>query len=178
MKNNTCVILMDCWHNYKLEFLYKKIISWINSKSNIDSVILASYDTDSSELDNDIWYKNFKTTKKTPSIGDKFTSSIILDYTNPNFNQLAIRDIDDFQRYINVRPWIKNVYVLGVSIDNCIKHRPLGYINLNKYTKLNILTNLDCVISKVKNYIPENYWIRFKNNDLLLNKKLLNDNIN
>lgn len=177
-KNNICVILIDCWNDDKLNFLYEKIILWINSKNNIDSVILASYETDISEFDNEIWYKNFKTTKQNPSIGDKHTSNIILNYTNSNFNQLAIRDIDDFQRYIKVRPWIKSIYILGVTIDICIKERPLGYINLSKYTKLNILTNLDCVISKNKNFNLENYWIKLENNDLLLNKKLLNDNIN
>ena len=164
-------ILIDCWYLGRFkktsvsEVVYPNIINFLETNQNIKTVALASYNCRNEFLSNRLWYNNYRdffdNEKNSRKIRDlavvhnvhrhqdnKFpnehTDPMILNYRNDNQYQIAMWWGWELEYYLSLNPHIKNVYVLGLAWDQCVKIRPLGYEALSEIPNINVLTKVDC----------------------------------
>jgi hypothetical protein len=166
----SAAILIDCW-DLKTDgsrILYDNIINFLDSNDQIKTVILASYNCwsernnhtvwwgnnieffsmDSSRVIRDIWkmqrgYYEFCPDAK--PVAEKHTDPAILNYVNRSKYQIAMTETWELIHYLSKNQDIKNLYMCGLSWDQCVKYRPLGYDMLSKTSDLNILANRLCL---------------------------------
>jgi hypothetical protein len=148
-------ILIDCWYfpnSFPNTVLFSNILKFIESPF-IKTVVLASYDSPIEFLNsNTVWYQNYnKLFGKLVGIDEngtiKRTDPCILNYVSPNKFQIAMNYQQELDHYLKLNPEIKNVYVLGAAWEECVKKRPLGYLQLAKSNIENILTHTGCVLN-------------------------------
>lgn len=193
-------ILIDFWHPVRFpENRIDNTLAFLNSTSYaIKTVVLATYNS-RSELffqNNSLWYRNRKDwyekscvwardksiSDDTKSIKNKTfnnarTDSRILQYCNPNQYQIAMFQYWEMEYYLSVHPEIKNIYVVGAAWEECIRHRPLGYLELSQLKTVNILTHTDLVRSNKSEQLDLSsyrHWIKIEGNiyQYLGNKKV------
>lgn len=146
-------ILIDCWYLEEKDFLYlyKNIETFVKS-DEIDAVVLSSYNCSPFEYRNSesIWYKNSKNflkdayDKKCKDLFDfrteyQKTHNFILNMVLSK-PQIAMHYDYELTEYFN---YIDTIYLLGLTLDRCIKTRPLGWKNVSKLAK--IRTKQSCV---------------------------------
>jgi len=174
----SAIILIDCW-GYEFDWLplvpekkmYKNIIDFIN-QSDVDDVILASYDC-VNELDNDnIWNNNSK-----KRLNEQFKSKKELYYeefnkSDPNKKPYTVKRL--FNLYLKNKNQYSahfpfeldsydRVYLCGKAFEICVTHRPIG-INYFKQTKTEILIDQNCVLTATSQKpIFDNAWERVDN---------------
>jgi hypothetical protein len=93
------------------------------------------------------YYYNYDNNKNYPL---EETDPIILNYINSNKHQISMNWWWELEYYLLLHPEIKNIYFLGISWEQCVRTRPLGYEAVfEEAPHLNILTNSKCVLSEV-----------------------------
>jgi hypothetical protein len=164
-------ILIDCWDikNISSKKLYSRVLSKIDTNTNINTTVLASYNCKEEKKRSDCsWYRNyydfFQLQHHSRNIKDleyvhrvfemhdtKFpnehTDPLVLNYLNNNTYQIAMRWRWELEFYLSKNTHIKNIYVMGVAWEQCVKVRPLGYESLSEIKDINILVDTDCVLT-------------------------------
>ncbi len=167
-------ILIDCWFindaaNSAANRTYKNIINFLDDNDSIETVVLASYNCKKEMQTNKfVWYKNYRkifhndqNPRKIKDLNhihhyyfqrendfvEEKTHPLILEYVNDKKMQLSMTWGWELDFYLTLNPLIKNVYVLGVAWDNCVKIRPLGYDAVNEIPNINVLTHTDCSVN-------------------------------
>lgn len=154
-------ILIDCWDLSALplerstaaDTLSNNILEFINKTDVIETVVLSSYDCESeTTASTELWYQNRDLIyghpyQKDNSNKERKTSPYILSYVNPCKFQIAMHQLWELKLYLSKNSHIKNIYVLGIAWDICIRNRPLGVDNLKQLSGVNILTNINCVLT-------------------------------
>ena len=160
-------ILIDCWNLSGSNFpIGDRILKFLDNNTAIETVILASYNCREEISSNYLWYRNnrdyFFNEKNSRKIKDlyhihriynkhntrfqnEYTHPVILNYVNHNKFQISMQWGWELEYYLEMNPYIKNVYVLGIAWDVCVKVRPLGYDALSEIKNINVLTNVECV---------------------------------
>lgn len=164
-------ILIDCWfiNNFPhtpSNMAYGNIVDFLDSNEYIKTVVLASYNCRSEAASSrTIWYDNYKGlfhnnihsrkirdlehvhrvyAQQDTRYPNEETHPLILNYTNKDKYQISMQWGWELDYYLSLNPEIKNIYVLGVAWDNCVKVRPLGYESLLENPNINVLTHIDC----------------------------------
>ena len=145
---DSIAVLVDCWAEPiadKCSIFHNSILKFIDDTPEIKIVILASYDTNDADAvkngyQRNLWYKNYRRLTD----HSKQTSSVILNYVNPNKLQIAMTTFEDFKRLLNEHEEIKNIYFMGHSWKQCIHHRPIGINSCMAHGK-NVIINQKCV---------------------------------
>ena len=169
----TAIILIDCW-GYGFDWLplvpekklYNNIISFIN-QTDVDDVILASYDC-INELDCDVaWYNNSK-----KRLNEKIKNKLNLYYDefkklNSNKNPYTVKKILNLnlknkKQYAAHFPFeldfYHRVYLCGKAFEKCVTYRPIG-INYFKQNNVEVLVNQNCVLTATSQRpIFDNTW--------------------
>jgi hypothetical protein len=154
-------ILIDCWDLSALPLerstaanaLCNNILEFINKTDVIETVVLSSYDCKSEVIaSNCVWYQNRNSMyghlcQENSTTKERATSPCILNYINPSKFQVAMHQLWELKLYLSRNRHIKNIYVLGIAWDICIRNRPLGVVNLKQLLGINILTNINCVLT-------------------------------
>jgi hypothetical protein len=162
--------------------LIKNIIRVIKNNTNIDLIILASYDIEIAEVASK--NKFYKNTLK--FLGKKLYISKIKQLVNNNNPQKTIEEILNWEIHKDKISFhylweldlflktntIQNYMYFGSTFDECVLFRPLGYENLSKYIKeksqsSNILLHEDCVLDSNDDFfINEKYknWVNYTEN--------------
>ena len=168
--SNEIAICIDCWTNLQPpEHLFvKQTIEFINNRSKIGTVILASYQIGSEHYHNSLWYSNYHTifnndlpvpelwtyhafTAKTrympwhPWDTEQHTEPTLLNYKFDNQFQIAMRYWYELEYYLKLHPNIDTIWIFGCSLEYCCKDRYLGYKWLKKLSNLRILSNSNCI---------------------------------
>lgn len=192
-------ILIDFWNPVGPKKRVDDTIEFLNSNSAIKTVVLSSYDVRSElfPLYNSLWYRNRKEWyEKSPmlvkdrsilednenikkSSNNRRTDLRILKYNNPNQYQIAMFQYWEIEYYLSIHTEIKNIYVLGSAWEDCVKYRPVGYLELSQLQRqnVNILTHTNLVRTNQSNY-PDlslnRHWINVEGNvyKYLGNKKV------
>ena len=153
MKNtNSAAIIIDQWYFPGRPFTTcNNIIKFLDANI-VSTAILASYDININEYATDnLWYNNQRgTIDNLPSDHghQNITIPTLLNYKNNSIFQIALTRSWQLENYLKWNPQIKNLFVLGVAWEICVKHRDLGYLNLFKMfgsKDINILTYAGCV---------------------------------
>lgn len=164
-------ILIDCWYLGRFkkisvsEIVYPNIVNFLNEQQQIETVVLASYNSRNEFPSNKLWFNNYRHLFEKESNSRKirdlavvhniyrhqdtkfpaeFTDPMILNYRNDQKFQIAMWWGWELEYYLMLNPHIKNVYVLGLAWDQCVKIRPLGYEAISEIPNINVLTNIDC----------------------------------
>jgi len=169
-KDNSLAIIIDQWHHDGINNQpADNIVDFLNS-GQVCTAVLSSYNCVMQEYTSDnLWYRNEKNLFKRPEhwarviedyrgnaqvsiYGGSYsntTQPAILNYQNSSIYQFAMRADWQIQQYVyRVNPQIKNIFVLGSSWENCVRDRPLGYLNLARVfagQDIKILTYRGCV---------------------------------
>lgn len=165
----SAAVIIDRWvlgysaapDQYIIDFLNNNLVS---------TAILASYNCSVEEYtSNNLWYRNERRLFNTFALDSQLKTSYqlearppdanpafyydnttipeMLNYTNANIFQIAMRQPWQIQYYLDQNPQIKNLFVLGGSWDRCMRNRELGYLNLFKMfspKNIKILTYSQC----------------------------------
>jgi hypothetical protein len=179
-------ILIDFWHPTNSNRI-NNTIEFLSTNDNIKSVVLSTYNSRSELFFNkSIWYSNRKEWyKKSPTwaqdkstLEDKayikntifknaLTDARILKYCNPNQHQIAMLQYWELEYYLSMHTEIKNVYIFGSAWEECVKHRPIGYLALSQLQNVNILTNTTLVSNiamKRPDLSSDHHWINVEGN--------------
>ena len=75
----------------------------------------------------------------------------------------------EIEHYLSIHSEIKNVYVLGSVWEDCVKYRPLGYLNLSQLHRqnVNILTHTKLVLANQRTFPDlslDRHWINVEGN--------------
>jgi len=144
--------------------LSEKIITFVDSRPDINFIILGSYNT--RELQSDIaWYKNtihylgkawkFKEKKLHLIKGNEKTDSRIIHWSTKK-TKLSFHFLWEMKYFLS-KENIDAVYYCGESWETCVRDRPIGYSNLfNLIEELNTSTAIrvkrDCVLTENNTY--------------------------
>lgn len=181
------VILIDFWNPVGPKKRVDDTIEFLNSNIAIKTVVLSSYEVRSElfPLYNSLWYRNRKEWyEKAPMLvkdrsiledkenikklsNNRRTDPRILKYNNPNRYQIAMFQYWEIEYYLSIYPEIKNLYVLGSAWEECVKYRPLGYLNLLQLQNVNILTHTNLVRSNQSDYpdlSSDRHWVNVEGN--------------
>jgi hypothetical protein len=169
-------ILIDCWEtkwNEHAKTCFDNIINILDDTESITTVVLATYNCKSERYTtNSIWAQNNvmmcenSTRKKIHCMKDAYdhlymydnnknhkleqTDPTIWNYINPTKYQISMHWWWELEYYLSLHPEIKNIYFLGISWEQCVRTRPLGYEAVfEEAPHFNILTNSKCVLSEV-----------------------------
>lgn len=168
---NSAAILIDCWdlNTPPSKVLYNNIINFLNSNDQIKTVILASYNCWSERNTQNIWWQNnidffskhqslrsirdmwhmqkeyYQFSPNATSFNEEHTDPLILNYLNNTKYQIAMTETWELIHYLSKNPSIKNLYVCGLSWNECVKLRPLGYDALLEIPNVNVLANRLCL---------------------------------
>jgi len=170
-------ILIDCWKSSITNNISAKcfdnIINFLDTTDSITTVVLATYNCKTDRSDTSlIWTQNNismcanSNRKKIHCFKDAYdnlymydnnknypleqTHPIILNYFNSTKYQISMNWWWELEYYLSLHPEVKNIYFLGTSWEQCLRHRPLGYESiLEEGTDLNILTNKNCILSEI-----------------------------
>lgn len=157
---DSLVIIIDAWtpqehhsFNYSTRTveLAKRIIDFIDSRN--PHAVLASYHCSAELYSDTVWYRNrlseieklYSTKNFQTRIDQDYhahlaekqsTVDVLLNYVNPNVAQLAMREEKELGIYLQMHPEIKDIYIVGSAWEECVRNRPLGYLNVyNKFCK-------------------------------------------
>lgn len=180
-------ILIDFWNPVGPKKRVDDTIEFLNTDI-IKTVVLSTYNS-RSELfayTNSLWYHNRKEwyEKSNVSIRDRalledketiqkhfiknyVTDPDILRYYNPNQYQIAMFQYWEIEYYLSIHPEIKNIYVLGSAWEDCVKYRPVGYLELSHIQNVNILTHTNLVRtnqSTCPDLSSDRHWINVEGN--------------
>jgi hypothetical protein len=183
-------ILIDFWNPAGPKKRLDDTIEFLSTNNTIKTVVLSTYNS-RSELffcNNTIWYRNRKEWyEKSPTwakdrsiledkayikntmVKNALTDARILKYCNPNQYQIAMFQYWEIEHYLSMHPEIKNVYVLGSAWEDCVKYRPLGYLNLSQLHRqnVNILTHTKLVLANQGTFpdlSSDHHWINVEGN--------------
>ena len=189
-------ILIDFWDPVGPKKRVDDTIEFLNSNSAIKTVVLSSYNVRLELFTEHCWYHNRKEWygKSNVSIRDRalledketiqkhfiknyVTDPHILKYHNPTQYQIAMFQYWEIEYYLSIHPEIKNIYVLGSAWEECVKYRPVGYLQLSQLQNVNILTHINLVRTNQSNYpdlSSDHHWINIEGNvyKYLGNKKV------
>jgi hypothetical protein len=182
-------ILIDFWNPVLSKERVDDTIAFLNIDV-IKTVVLSTYNS-RSELfayNNSLWYRNRKEwyEKSNVSLRDRalledketiqkhfiknsVTDPLILKYHNSNQHQIAMFQYWEIEYYLSIHTEIKNIYVLGSAWEECVKYRPVGYLELSHLQRqnVNILTHTNLVRTN-KGTCPDlsldRHWIKVQGN--------------
>jgi hypothetical protein len=172
---NDLIVIIDNW-KFKPDGsassgkVSNNILKFIQSNPNIKTVILASSSCSKELFSDTIWYKNRRNSIVDYNIYvyEDYINNLhrnletyegLLHYVNPNFFQIAMREIDELVRYVNNTD-VANIYVSGAAWEICVKDRPLGYVNIQQhFSNINILVDTTCVVDANSNHPNMNEYL-------------------
>lgn len=139
-------IIIDPWDSFcgrwlflvsSQYWLFRRIKKFINSRNDIEEVIIAAYEN--LPIDRNIL--NWKSNKKFQFMTEE----------------------SEFRKYLS-KTQVSDIFMCGSAWEMCVENRPLGYTNLHKIDKrINILVEKGCVLDmKGKSVIPDlnDLWIK------------------
>ena len=164
-------ILIDCWDlkTPPTKILHTNILNFLDSSSQIETVILASYNCWLERYSQSVWWRNnvnffsknqplrsvrdlwhiqdeyYKYSPNATPYKEEHTDPAILNYVDTNKYQIAMTETWELEQYLSENNHIKNIYMCGASWNDCVKIRPLGYETLAEIPNINILVNQKCV---------------------------------
>ena len=192
-------ILIDFWNPVGPKKRVDDTIEFLSTNNTIKTVVLSSYDSSIELLfynrsiwfqNRKEWYENSPMSVKDRSIledkeniknlsNNRRTDPSILKYHNPNQYQIAMFQYWEIEYYLSIHPEIKNVYIFGSAWEDCVKYRPLGYLELShlQLRNVNILTHTNLVRtnqSTCPDLSSDRHWINVEGNvyKYLGNKKV------
>lgn len=156
------IVIIDNW-KYKPDGtlvtgkLSRNIINFIESTPNIKTAVLASYSCSRELFSDTVWYLNRKKFAENYEeyVFEDYQTNLnrnmqtwegMLDYVNPSIFQIAMRNIEELNRYLKKHK-IENIYMSGAAWDICVKNRALGYENIYKNNpSINLLADISCIV--------------------------------
>lgn len=178
IKMNDLIVIIDNW-KYRPDGkvvtgkLSTNIIAFIERTPNISTAVLASYSCSKELFSDTVWYLNRKQSIENYEeyVHDDYMTNIdrnlqtwegMLDYVNPSIFQIAMRNIEELNGYVQKHD-IKNIYMSGAAWEICVRNRPLGYENIHRNNpSINLLVDTSCVVdanSLIPSMSEYNQWV-------------------